>query len=102
MCQGWFASFETDDFDIEGNKSPGQVGKFENVELKTLFDQNPSQMKSKLPEIIEVIQQANKHSSKAMGRSVFEENHLVIETRVKVQIGVRDKYVKLKNTKGCV
>lgn len=43
MCGIWFERFRNDDFDMKDKEHPGQLKKFDDVELQELLDKNPAQ-----------------------------------------------------------
>lgn len=67
MCQRWFARFKNGDFDIEDKERPGQPKKFEDKELETLLNQDPSQTQKELAKTLGVTSPAISKRLKAMG-----------------------------------
>lgn len=67
MCQRWFARFKSGDFVTEDKERPGPVKKFEDVELETLIDQDPSQTQEELAAALGVNQPAISKRLKALG-----------------------------------
>ncbi|VVC35246.1 Ribonuclease H-like domain,Winged helix-turn-helix DNA-binding domain [Cinara cedri] len=66
-CQKWFARFKSGNFDLEDDERPGQPKKFEDHELETLLDQDPSQTQEELAKSLGVAQQTISDRLKAMG-----------------------------------
>ncbi|VVC34836.1 Ribonuclease H-like domain,Transposase, type 1,Winged helix-turn-helix DNA-binding domain, partial [Cinara cedri] len=66
-CQKWFARFKSGNFDLEDDERPGQPKKFEDHELETLLDQDPSQTQEELAKSLGVAQQTISNRLKAMG-----------------------------------
>lgn len=66
-CQKWFARFKIGNFDLEDDERPGQPKKFEDHELETLLDQDPSQTQEELAKTLGVAQQTISDRLKAMG-----------------------------------
>jgi len=42
ICRVWFEHFRNGDFDVRDKECPGQLKKFENLELQELLDENPT------------------------------------------------------------
>ena len=64
-CQKWFA--ESGNFDLKDEERLGQPKKFEDHELETLLDQDPSQTQGELSKSLHVAQQTISDHLKAMG-----------------------------------
>ena len=80
-CETWFRQFKSGDFDLTDNEHPGAAKMFEDEELQTLLDEDPTQSQQQLAQILNVTRGAICQRLKAMGKiqkygKYFRENTL--------------------------
>ena len=67
-CETWFRQFKSGDFDLTDNEHPGAAKKFEDEELQTLLDEDPTQSQQQLTQTLNVTRAAIYQRLKAMGK----------------------------------
>lgn len=66
-CEYWFRRFKRGDFDVEDNKRPGQLKKFEDEDLETLMDEDQCQTLKEFAEALNVSEMAVSKRLKSIG-----------------------------------